>query len=725
MSAALSALLRSSRLFKTNIDRFDDHHPGLNGLYGGQLQPLLAFAAALLFVRRVDVPWEESSGSNAEGHHPGLNGLYGGQQSSGSSALCFGICTRLLALCFGVTFASLRPQVVAIAGRRGLYPAAPMLARAAREIHPRWRRRLMIPALHLRWFGCSDRALVRTCDAGVICAALALYGLIDSTAALAGCWLLLVSLSAVVPMIGYPWDLLLLEAGLWSALLLPPLAPLHASLACVAPPSWVAIAALRLLLVRVMVGMGKFKFSRGWTHRANRDYLKWFLSWQPLPTPLARRLYLTKLSSATDDCGHWPQRTRLRERAFDIALACVYVVEVLLPAAYFADSAWLRVPAAAATIALQVGIQLSGNYGVFNLATAALAVPLFAPTTSAAAAAPSAAAVGLLALYAFLSLLHFPHNSYTTQAWPFAVSSDMVDRLPPPLRPPARALLALARALAPWHVCHAWGVFTPLSPFYCTDSRPLLDILVSSDGKKWRPLLGRYHADAHGLGLAGTRSGRHPTMRALRWFAPHQPRLDHHLFYEAMRIDLAETTLLNPYHAYGAGLLPRLAHRLMEWEPSVLALLEPRGVRGARACAPPTHVAFVRRWARFATDEEGLAAGAWRPAPGPPNLRGEAPVYATSAELYTREVWSLDGGPVVAGRAPVEPPPLRAACRESDGWWAEFANAQPAPLRRGSFDLFAHPAAEEACLYTKRELTLEDDAEELAALRKWHVCRVE
>ena len=79
--------------------------------------------------------------------------------SAGSSALGFGICTRLLALCFGITFASLRPQVVAIAGRRGLYPAAAMLARAAREIHPRWRRRLMIPALHLRWFGCSDRAL--------------------------------------------------------------------------------------------------------------------------------------------------------------------------------------------------------------------------------------------------------------------------------------------------------------------------------------------------------------------------------------------------------------------------------------------------------------------------------------------------------------------------------------------------------------------------------------
>ena len=27
MSAAIGALLRSSRLFKTNIDRFDDHPP--------------------------------------------------------------------------------------------------------------------------------------------------------------------------------------------------------------------------------------------------------------------------------------------------------------------------------------------------------------------------------------------------------------------------------------------------------------------------------------------------------------------------------------------------------------------------------------------------------------------------------------------------------------------------------------------------------------------------
>ena len=38
-----------------------------------------------------------------------------------------------------------------------------------------------------------------------------------------------------------------------TALLLPPLAPLHTSLACVAPPSWVAIIAMRLLLVRVMI----------------------------------------------------------------------------------------------------------------------------------------------------------------------------------------------------------------------------------------------------------------------------------------------------------------------------------------------------------------------------------------------------------------------------------------------------------------------------------------
>ena len=76
----------------------------------------------------------------------------------------------------------------------------------------------------------------------------------------------------------------------------------------------------------------------------------------------------------------------------------------------------------------------------------------------------------------------------------------------------------------------------------------------------------------------------------------------------------------------------------------------------------------------------------------------------TAAGAHTRTHWQVAHAHPAA--APVASRPLNA-------WKEQHTQAR------------AHPAAEEACLYTKRELTLEDDAEELAALRKWHVCRVE
>ena len=83
--------------------------------------------------------------------------------------------------------------------------------------------------------------------------------------------------------------------------------------------------------------------------------------------------------------------------------------------------------------------------------------------------------------------------------------------------------------------------------------RRVVDLHVSADGgATWRALLPRYHAGA---------SQR--TRRALRWFAPHQPRLDHGLYYEGMEIALEDTTLVNPYFAASAGLLERLVECVM------------------------------------------------------------------------------------------------------------------------------------------------------------------
>ena len=149
------------------------------------------------------------------------------------------------------------------------------------------------------------------------------------------------------------------------------------------------------------------------------------------------------MSSATDDCGHWPQRgcASAPSTCARVRLRRQCCCRPTLPTA--------RGSAPAAATIAPVGIQLSGNYGVFN-ATAALAVPLFAPTTSAAAAA--SAAVGLLVLYMFLSLLHPALDASVAvyrRIWSTGCRRRCARR---------RARLALARARAPWRVCHAWGV---------------------------------------------------------------------------------------------------------------------------------------------------------------------------------------------------------------------------------------------------------------------------
>ena len=55
--------------------------------------------------------------------------------------------------------------------------------------------------------------------------------------------------------------------------------------------------------------------------------------------------------------------------------------------------------------------------------------------------------------------------------------------------------------------------------------------------------------DGTGAETAEPRSGDGKRLQSLEWFAPHQPRLTHHLFYEAFEMDLAQTTRLNPVRA--------------------------------------------------------------------------------------------------------------------------------------------------------------------------------
>ena len=506
---------------------------GDNGLYGGQLQPMAVFLTALAAVISFGVKQADASDFEL-------------CACVSKACLIWGLFVRMVALVYFVAFFSLHGQIRGLAGKNGLFPAAEMLQRTRQDFPGRMWRWLHFPA-GLLWISCSDSALRGTCVLGMLCAAGAAYGVSSlSPLLLVLCWIILVQLSTVCgASFGYPWDCLLSEIGVFVGVLLPPVAPLlllsgprpaladlssvvsaislglatsstaasnaatpdaaAAAATAVLPsrvlPSRVAVWSLRLLLVRVVLGMGKMKFSSGWNGSDNHLYLKHFMSWQPLPTPLSRWM---QTSSRIMTDGLW------------IAMHyAMWVLEVPLPALFLSGSLAVRSVASVLTIMLQLGIQLTGNYGTFNVLTAALAIPLLAPdcreayalsgaasaaaataATTTAGSAPSPISVAYLAgpqllcalLLNVVGLIHFPHNSYTTNVWPYFPTYELVATMRPAyLRRPVTLLLKLFRALGPWHVAHGYGVFTPRALRGCSHARRSLRIEVSRNGgETWR-----------------------------------------------------------------------------------------------------------------------------------------------------------------------------------------------------------------------------------------------
>jgi hypothetical protein len=135
-------------------------------------------------------------------------------------------------------------------------------------------------------------------------------------------------------------------------------------------------------------------------------------------------------------------------------------------------------------------------------------------------------------------------------------------------------LTAWQRRLAPFRSVNPYGLFAVMS-----SARPELTIEGSLDGVVWKP-----YAFAYKPG---------DPRRAPRWVAPHQPRLDWHMWFAAL--DLYEAS---PW-------LERFCHRLLAGEPSVIGLLgsnpfpgePPRFVRvtSARYRIPPLDTARRER----------------------------------------------------------------------------------------------------------------------------------
>ena len=107
---------------------------------------------------------------------------------------------------------------------------------------------------------------------------------------------------------------------------------------------------------------------------------------------------------------------------------------------------------------------------------------------------------------------------------------------------------------------------------------------------------------------------------SLSWFAPHHPRIDHQLFYEAIGQRAGAFNLLNPYYwsspgserrsaALASAWIVRLARRVVDGDVGARALFRP--LPAATDVQRIDAIRVLRIRMRFSTAAERAQSGKW------------------------------------------------------------------------------------------------------------------
>lgn len=442
--------------------------------------------------------------------------------------LVWGLVPRCVGLTFLVAYASLWHQILPMLGSRGVEPAGFQLKRLREDLPPLARLRLNPSLL---WLAHGDAALRAYVGFGVLAACGMVYGGAFGWYCALYCWAVWLSLHFSMRLV-YPWDTVLLEAG-FLCLFLPATAPPPAFAAVVAPHPLVPFI-FHLLIFRVLIGFGKMKFLG--IRRCDFNYTRYFLLNMPLCSPIGWRF------------------SKLPDAAHKLTLAGIAFVELVSPVLVLVPG-WPRLVGGAAIVGQMIGIQLTGNFGYFNLLTAALCVSTLDVTSSlftglsdpAALVTPARLPFTLVAAFVMIAApVYIIFNSwfnYGFLGWP------AFERLRPG---PLRALLALLRFFEPLRLVNAYGVFhaRPAPP-----QRWVTVVEGSRDGgRTWEKYRYRYTM---------TDEQSRP-----RFVAPHHPRLDHQSFYDAVGVDgsgyFQPMSFTNPYLFTPSSVLDRTMQRLLE-----------------------------------------------------------------------------------------------------------------------------------------------------------------
>jgi hypothetical protein len=452
---------------------------------------------------------------------------------------------RLLGGIYLAAFLSMWVQLEGLIGSRGILPVAQRLPAIRAQVGSEGY--YLLPTLC--WLDATDSMLNRLCWAGIVLSGFLIVGLAPVPALLL-LWMCYLSLVVVGdPFFSYQWDALLLETG-FLAIFLAPLQP-GPRLGRQDLPSPLVLWAFRWLLFRLLFCSGLCKLMSGdptWRDLTAMDY---HYETQPLPTWTS--WYMFQLPGWFHRCS----------------VVAMFGAELVLPILVFGPRRW-RIVAGASTIALQLLILATGNYGFFNLLTILLCVLLlddqcfprrlrerWLPT--AVGGRPwvnwfrSAAAAAIV----MVSLV------------PFLANVGLFRLLP-------RPVLRGYRLVASLRSVNSYGLFAVM-----TTTRPEIIIEGSDDGVTWLPYEFKWKP--------GT------ITRRPEFSTPHLPRLDWQMWFAAL--GRAEE---NPW-------LFHFLHRLLQGAPQVTALLD----HNPFPEKPPRYIRAVVYQYHFTDLAMGRETGAW------------------------------------------------------------------------------------------------------------------
>jgi lipase maturation factor 1 len=453
---------------------------------------------------------------------------------------------RLLALVSLCAWASLASQVHVLAGSRGLLPASELFARARAAGQGFWQEPSLL------WLCHGDAALAFGAACGGLLAMLALLGIRARL-----CFALSAPLYLSFATVGdeftaFQWDNMLVEATLLAAFL-----PADR-------PAPLAHFALRVLLFKLYFESGIAKWQSHLQDWHDGSAMSFYYETAPLPAALG--WYMHQLPAWFHRLESWS----------------ALVLELAVPLLIWGPRR-ARLAAFAAFTGFQLINTATANYGFFTYLSLALHVFLLSDRDVAsldaavrrllpgrlgaarAIAHPAAPVTGLVrAAGAALLALWLTASAIT--GWLSLSRSSQ----------PARSLVAVYRAVAPWRVANAYHLFG-----HITRARiePQFEARVEGE---WREYDLHYKPGA--------------PERPPPYVAPHQPRVDFRLWFYGL--------------AFQRG-MPRYVHTLLErlcHEPEAVAALFATPLPQA---PDAVRITFYRY--RFTSFEQRARSGAfWR-----------------------------------------------------------------------------------------------------------------